>query len=199
MKNKIIKDALVLLAITLVSGVALGLVYEVTKDPIAQGQEKSKQEAYAAVFADASFSADDKVTAKVNELGKTYDGATVDEVLAAKGSDGSVSGYVMSLTAKEGYGGAITLSMGVKTDGTITGLSVLEASETAGLGAKCKEPEWQAQFDVSKGKHGPNMEVVKGGGASETQIDAISGATITSKAITKAVNAGLKFVEELSK
>ena len=119
-----------------------------------------------------------------------------EEVLAAKGSDGSVSGYVMSLTAKEGYGGAITLSMGVKTDGTITGLSVLEASETAGLGAKCKEPEWQAQFP---GKHGPNMEVVKGGGASETQIDAISGATITSKAITKAVNAGLKFAEELSK
>ncbi len=43
------------------------------------------------------------------------------------------------------------------------------------------------------------MEVVKGGGASETQVDAISGATITSKAITKAVNAGLKFAEELSK
>ena len=76
---------------------------------------------------------------------------------------------------------------------------MLEASETAGLGAKCKEPEFQAQFDASKGKHGPNMEVVKGGGATETQIDAISGATITSKAITKAVNAGLSFVAELSK
>ena len=196
MKNKIIKDALVLLAITLVAGVALGLVYEITKDPIAQGQEKSKQEAYAAVFADASFSADDNVTAKVKELGASYDGAIVTEVLTAKGKDGSVAGYVMSLTAKEGYGGAITLSMGVKADGTITGLSVLEASETAGLGAKCKEPEWQAQFP---GKHGPNMEVVKGGGATETQIDAISGATITSKAITKAVNAGLSFVAELSK
>ena len=196
--NKIIKDALVLLAITLVAGVALGLVYEVTKDPIAQGAEKAKQEAYAAVFEKADFSADDAITAKVNELGKTYDGAIVTEVLAAK-SGGEVVGYVMSLTAKEGYGGAITLSMGVKKDGTITGLSVLEASETAGLGAKCKEPEFQAQFDASKGKHGPNMEVVKGGGATETQIDAISGATITSKAITKAVNAGLSFVAEISK
>ncbi len=195
MKNKIIKDALVLLAITLVAGVALGLVYEVTKDPIAQGQEKAKQEAYAAVFEGASFEEDANVTAKVNELGKSYDGAMVTEVLAAKGSDGAVAGYVMSLTAKEGYGGAITLSMGVKKDGTITGLSVLEASETAGLGAKCKEPEFQQQFP---GKHGPKMEVVKGGGAGETQIDAISGATITSKAITKAVNAGLEFVAAVS-
>lgn len=192
--NKIIKDALVLLIITLVAGAALGLVYEVTKDPIAIGAEKAKQEAYAAVFADATFEEDSNVTAKVKELGQTYDGALVTEVLVAKGSDGSVAGYVMSLTAKEGYGGAITLTMGVKADGTITGLTVLDASETAGLGAKCKEPEFQSQFP---GKHGPDMVVVKGGGAKETEIDAISGATITSKAITKAVNAGLKFVTEL--
>ncbi|MBE6014341.1 MAG: RnfABCDGE type electron transport complex subunit G [Lachnospiraceae bacterium] len=194
MKNKIIKDALVLLAITLVAGVALGLVYEITKTPIAEGAEKAKQEAYSAVFADATFEEDEAVTAKVKELGQTYDGAIVTEVLVAKGSDGSVAGYVMSLTAKEGYGGAITLTMGVKADGTISGLTVLEASETAGLGAKCKEPEFQSQFP---GKHGPNMEVVKGGGAKETQIDAISGATITSKAITKAVNAGLNIVAEI--
>lgn len=194
MKNKIIKDALVLLAITLVSGAALGLVYEITKEPIAKANEEAKQTAYAAVYADATFAEDEAVTAMVKELGQTYDGALVTEVLVAKDAEGNATGYVMSLTAKEGYGGAITLTMGVKKEGIITGLTVLEASETAGLGAKCKEPEFQAQFKAENGKHGPTMELVKGGGATDAQIDAISGATITSKAITKAVNAGLAFV-----
>lgn len=196
--NKIIKDALILLCITLIAGAALGLVYEITKDPIAKSQEKAKQEAYAAVFENATFETDETVTAKVAELGETYDGALVTEVLVAKDATGNVAGYVMSLTAKEGYGGKITLTMGVAADGKITGLEVLEASETAGLGAKCNEPEFKGQFS---GKHlaSPDgkMEVVKGGGATETQVDAISGATITSRAVTKAVNAGLQFVGAL--
>lgn len=196
--NKIIKEALILLAITLIAGVALGLVYEVTKEPIAQANEKAKQEAYAAVYADASFEKEETIAAKVKELGPNYDGATVDEALVAKNAAGEVTGYVMSLTAKEGYGGKITLTMGVSKEGLITGLEVLEANETAGLGAKCKEPEFKSQF---AGKHladpSTKMEVVKGGGASETQVDAISGATITSRAITKAVNAGLQFVTAL--
>ena len=56
--NKIVKDALILFAITLVAGVLLGFVYDITKDPIAAQNEKAKQEAYKEVMADAdSFEA----------------------------------------------------------------------------------------------------------------------------------------------
>ena len=196
--NKIIKDALILLVITLVSGVALGLVYEVTKEPIAKANEEAKQTAYAAVYTDATFEADEAIAAKVKELGQTYEGALVTEALVAKDATGAAAGYVLSLTGTKGYGGAITMTVGVSNDGKVTGLEILEASETAGLGAKCKEPEFKSQFP---GKHlaSPDgkMEVVKGGGATETQVDAISGATITSRAVTKAVNAGLQFVGAL--
>ena len=51
--NKIIKEALVLMAITLVSGLLLGAVYSITKQPIAQAEEKAQKEAYLAVFPDA--------------------------------------------------------------------------------------------------------------------------------------------------
>ena len=100
-------------------------------------------------------------------------------------------GYVASFTAKEGYGGDISLSMGVAADGTITGLEVLSASETAGLGANCTTDAFKSQF---AGINSERVEYTKMGKSADNEIDALSGATITTKAITKAVNSLLLFL-----
>lgn len=191
-KNTIIKDTLILTLITLVAGGLLGMVYEVTKEPIAQQAEKEKQEAYKAVFEDAdSFEvcveADDAdLAAYLTENG--FEAQTVNEVMEAKDASGETIGYALNMTTSEGYGGDISFSMGVTLDGTLNGISILEINETAGLGMNATKDEFKGQF---AGKQVDAFEVTKSGAASDNEINAISGATITSKAITGGVNAGL--------
>ena len=191
-KNTIIKDTLILTLITLVAGGLLGMVYEVTKEPIAQQAEKEKQEAYKAVFEDAdSFEvcveADDAdLAAYLTENG--FEAQTVNEVMEAKDASGETIGYALNMTTSEGYGGDISFSMGVTLDGTLNGISILDIYETAGLGMNATKDEFKGQF---AGKQVDAFEVTKSGAASDNEINAISGATITSKAITGGVNAGL--------
>ena len=191
-KNTIIKDTLILTLITLVAGGLLGMVYEVTKEPIAQQAEKEKQEAYKAVFEDAdSFEvcveADDAdLAAYLTENG--FEAQTVNEVMEAKDASGETIGYALNMTTSEGYGGDISFSMGVTLDGTLNGISILDINETAGLGMNATKDEFKGQF---AGKQVDAFEVTKSGAASDDEINAISGATITSKAITGGVNAGL--------
>lgn len=195
MKNTIIKDAISLTIITLVAGALLGLVYDVTKAPIAQAEYEKKQKAYQAVFTEAvAFESNEELQAAATSQEVFAEGVTgvyISEILEAKNDAGEVLGYVMSFASKEGYGGEITISMGVDLSGTITGLQVLSASETAGLGAKCKEDEFTSQFT---GIQDSSVTYTKTGKVNPNEIDAIGGATITTKAVTNAVNNALAFV-----
>ena len=192
MKNTIIKDAMILTLITLVAGGVLGLVYEITKEPIAKQQEMAKQEAYKSVFEDAdSFEVcveegDGELAAYLAENG--FEAQTINEVMEAKDASGETLGYALNLTTSEGYGGDITFSMGVREDGTLNGISILTMSETAGLGMNATKDEFKNQF---QNKQAEAFEVTKTGAAADNQINAISGATITSNAVTKGVNSGL--------
>ena len=98
----------------------------------------------------------------------------------------------MSMTGTEGYAGDIKLTIGFDMEGTITGLEVLSMNETAGLGAKIKDDEFSNQYIGIKADE---LIVTKTGKQSDNEIDAISGATITTSAVTKAVNAGIAFVK----
>ena len=90
-------------------------------------------------------------------------------------------GYTAEGTCKDGYGGDITLMVGFKTDKkTVISYKVLAASETPGLGMKLKTPEFAGQF---AGKDGTSLKVKKDGG----KIEAITSATITSRAVCKAI------------
>ena len=196
-KNPIVKDAMILTVITLVAGVALGLVYEVTKAPIAQAQEAAKQAAYAEVFTTADhfeeaegFDAD-AATKLVQGEGYTDDEIT--ECLEARGTDDGLLGYVITVVSHAGYGGNITFSVGVTQDGMLNGYSITDISETAGLGMKSTEEEFMSQF---KDIPAALLEVVKSD-AAENEIQAISGATITSKAVTYGVNAAIVYAESL--
>lgn len=196
--NKIVKDAMILTVITLIAGLCLGFVYEVTKNPIKETNAKAKQEAYKEVFKDAaSFEEDDSIdlskAASVLKKGG-YASDSIDEALAAKDSSGETIGYVMTITAKEGYGGDITFTMGVKSDGTVNGISFLSISETAGLGMKANEPAFKDQF---KDKKVEKFEYTKSGAKEDNQIDALSGATITTNAVTNGVDAGLLYFQEI--
>ena len=104
--NKIIKNTLILTAITVVSGLLLGIVYDVTKEPIAQAQERTKQKAFQTVLPEASeFTSsnfDEKEAAKIlKENGYTDD---ITEVAEATDKKGKVIGYVINVTSHEGYG-----------------------------------------------------------------------------------------------
>ena len=194
--NKIIKNTLILAAITVVSGLVLGAAYEVTKGPIAQTQAKQKQEACQAVYPEAdSFEAMDvdqkAAKAAIKKMGTN---ATVDEVYSAV-MDGSEAGYVITVTDKDGYGGDIQITVGIMSDGTVNGISFLSISETAGLGMKATEPSFYNQY---VNKQADKFVVSKDGGDGE-QIDALSGATITSRAVTGAVNAALGYYQNAFK
>ena len=188
----IIKDCLILFVITLIAGAALGVVYEVTKEPIAAQEAKKKVEAQQGVFADAdAFDAmelDEAIAATV-----ATNGVTIDEAYDAKAA-GAHAGYVIQATSPNGYGGNITLMVGVTADGTCNGYSLLTIAETAGLGMNAQNADWAAQF---AGKAVEAFEVTKLGASADNQIDAISGATITSNAVTEAVNACLAYAAAL--
>lgn len=195
--KQMMKDAMILFLITLISGAALGLVYEVTKEPIAQQEQKAKNEAYQNVFEAAEDFTElteeayspDTLTAFVKENG--FD-ASIDGVAQALSGDGSVLGYVITVTDHEGYGGDIQFTMGVADDGTLNGISLLSISETAGLGMRAGEV-LVPQF---AGKQVEKFSYTKTGAASDDQIDAISGATITTNAVVNGVNAGLLCFQE---
>ena len=191
--KEMMKNTGILLAITVIAGLLLGLVYQVTKEPIAMQEAMAKQEACQEVFADAvSFEAVE--LAAVDEStwsGEGYGQESVDEVMAAKDSAGSTLGYVITVTTKEGYGGDIQFTMGITNEGTLNGISLLSIAETPGLGMRAEEV-LKPQFG---GKSAGKYEYTKTGAVAENQIDAISGATITTNAVVNGVNAGLFYFQ----
>ena len=112
----------------------------------------------------------------------------MEEIDEAK-KGGALAGYVLIVTDHEGYGGDIKLAMGVQLDGTLNGISFLSISETAGLGMRADEVLAPQLVDKKVEK----FAYTKTGKTSENEIDAISGATITTNAVTNGVNGGLSF------
>ena len=194
MKNKIIKDALALTLITLVAGVALGGVYEITKDPIAKQEAQAKAEAYEQVFTDAAaFEAvemDDTLTKTIRDQldQEGYKAQSIEEVMRAEDQSGETLSYAFTVVTSEGYGGDIQFSMGVQNDGTLNGISILSIGETAGLGMNADTPAFKDQF---VGKQVEKLQYTKNGATQDDEINAISGATVTTNAMTNGVNAGL--------
>ena len=183
MKN-IIKNTAILTVITLVAGLLLGYVYDITKEPIAQSKEAAKKAAYQTVMADAD--AFELAEVDAADLGT---GCDVNEVVAANAGS-ELKGYVITTTTHDGYGGDIQVSVGVAADGTVKGIEMLSIGETAGLGMNATTPEFKAQYAE---KLVDAFVVTKTGAAADNEIDAISGATITSNAVTNAVNTAILY------
>lgn len=193
--KSILKDTLLLTMITLVAGVLLGGVYQITKEPIAKQAALREAKACESVF-DTASSFDMEFEMPAKGVVEGYESDVIDKVIPALDESGEVIGYVITVTAKDGYGGDISFMMGVSGDGQLTGIEVLSISETAGLGMKAKEPAFLDQFT---GKTVDSYAYSKTGATAENEIDAISGATITTNAVTNGVNAGLKYFQTVLK
>ncbi len=198
-KTQMIKNALILFVITLVAGVLLGFVYQVTAEPRAYQQQLAETLANQEVFPDASSFEDveadqaafesaisgDSRYAKVKLLG----------VKAARDASGNQVGYVLKMSSM-GYGDNIVFTMGINSEDVLNGISLISINETPGLGMNAQKvivPQMQNKDANTL------LEVTKDGATSDNQINAISGATITSKAVTNGVNAGFKYYASVLK
>ena len=195
--KSMIKNALILFAITLVAGVLLGLVYQVTKDPIAYqeklAQDKANQSVFAAAATFEDVALDDAAAA---EVASGFAGVTIESVKEAKDSSGNGLGYVIQVKSK-GYGDFITYTVGITNDANVNGISIIKIAETPGLGMNAEKvivPQFVDRAATA-------FSVVKSGQLTDanTQIEAISGATITSKAVTNGVNGAISYFEKVLK
>lgn len=193
----IVKAVVVIFVITLVMGAALGAVYDITKKPISDAALKAKEEAYKEIYPDAASivsieEQSESITNKfLNDTLHTagYKDNTIDEFNLVTDKDGKLIGTIVVVTNKNGYGGDIQLAVGISlAENKITGISFLTLNETVGLGMKANEAEFKGQF-----KDAPLGEIsyTKTGSDSANVIDAISGATITTSAVTDGVNSAV--------
>lgn len=202
MNNGIIKDAGILFLITLIAGVLLGGVHEITAAPIAAAQLAAATKTYQEVFASAASFEDaadmEALLAEGNGgvAGQGFGAVSVDDVKIAMDASGNEIGYLVTATSRDGYKGDIQVAVGIDTEDMVTGVGFLSIDETPGLGMKAKDPEFKDQF---AGKEAVQFSVTKTGATSDDQINAISGATYSSNATTGAVNAAVWFAENCLK
>lgn len=193
--KQMLKDAAILFAITIISGLLLGIVFQVTKAPIEEQHAKQKQAACNEVFAAADHFEVTEAFADgpSNVILTEYPGQSIEEAMYAYDASGSVLGYIVTVVTHEGFNGDIKFMMGIANDGTLNGISILQASESPGLGARADEV-LKPQFT---GKKVSVFEYTKTGAVMDSQIDAISGATITTNAVVNGVNAGMAYFENV--
>ncbi len=187
MKN-IVVITLKLLIITVIAGIILGVVNAITKEPIAEQELKKATEARQTVFPGA-------VDFKKMDIAISEDYAIIKEVYEALDSDGNTIGITAAVVTK-GYSSGLNLTVGVGADGFVKGVSMGSNAESPGFGSKAPE-ELLPQFDAGKPYDQP-FEVVKHAPETDYQVDAISGATITSKGIVGAVNTVVEFYKQMA-
>ncbi|MEG0050552.1 MAG: RnfABCDGE type electron transport complex subunit G [Terrisporobacter sp.] len=187
--NNIFKLGLNLFVICAIAAGLLAGTNQITAPLIEQRNEQANNEARQIVLSDAK-------EFKLLDSKKYESKSDVEVVEVYEGLNGSnLAGYTIKVLPK-GYGGEIELMVGVKADGTISGVNIGNMTETPGLGAKAKEEAFYGQYT---GKPAAQLEVIKSGVAGETEIQAISGATITSKAVTTGVNAAVEVYNSINK
>lgn len=194
--KEMLKNTLIMLIITIIAGGVLGYVYDNTKDIIAKQEADKKVQAYKNVFPDAQSFDEEQLdlSAAVLESFKNagYGNEDINELIAAKNQAGDILGYIFTITTHEGYGGDISFTMGVTKTGILNGISILSISETAGLGMEAEK----VLVPQLKGKEANKIAYTKTGASAPNEIDAISGATITTNAVTNGVNLGLYYFNE---
>lgn len=184
MGKDMFKLGLNLLIISAVAALLLALTNSVTASTIAQRNEQANAEARKLVLESAQDFEEVKDAKTDNSKG-----VEVSEIYEAKDASGNTVGYTLKVLPS-GYGGTIELMVGIDSaKGQVSGINVVSNSETAGLGAKSTDPEFSDQY---KGKPLEELSVLKNGTPGDTEIKAISGATITSTAVTNGVDAAIE-------
>jgi electron transport complex protein RnfG len=186
-----LKLGLKLFLVCVIAAAALGATYSVTKGPIARHMEEADEAAKRAVCSDATDFAErrmDEFTAS-EAWNESYE--NIKQVFDAK-KDGKTVAYVIKVEGR-GYNGAIAMTVGVDINGSFTCMTIDSMNETAGLGAKASNEEFRNQFAGKSTETA--LTVTKNPPPNDTEIAALSGATITTNAVTDAVNAAGAFAQ----
>ena len=191
---RIPKPVIALTLIAAIAGVALSGVYSMTKGTIDLQELQKKTAAYKEVCPEAEtfelVDAAEELIAKQDEKASPK----INEFYVGKTADGQVAGYAASVTAK-GFGGDVTMALGLTPDGAVRKIAFTELNETAGLGMEADKAPFKDQFTGRSGE----LSLIKGTASGEQEISALTGATVTSTAVVNGVNAGLAFCEEATK
>lgn len=175
--KEILVPAVSLFIICLVVTALLAVTNMVTAPKIDELAAERQNEAKKVVLSDAESFSDEKTVEKDGVQYTYYEGLSQSE---------EKIGYVF-LTSAKGYGGDIDIMVGIGNDGSVKGVTILSISETAGLGMNAKNDKFLNQYKDKNSE----ISVIKTGTPSDSEIQALTGATITSKAVTSAVNTAL--------
>ncbi len=189
MKNagEIIKISVILCLITSVAACLLGYANSVTAPIIEKNTIEKQNTAMKTVLPEAESFEETKA-----ELPEDISG-NITALYKGTDASGKTVG-VCAMTSTNGYGGAVTMAVGVSADGSVSGIDIISHSETPGLGANASKDEFKSQFAGKTAGIG-----VSKGSASGNEINAVSGATITSKAVTLGVNSAITAAEQVLK
>lgn len=174
--KSVLAPVAVLFAICVVVAAALAGTNALTRDRIAQAAAQKAEESRMVVLPGAE---------SFEEKDGHYAGM----------AGGQAVGYVFE-TESKGYGGTVKVMTGISTEGEITGVVVLSHSETPGLGANAEKESFREQYKQPVGDLAGGISVVKFQAPAEGEIQAMTGATITSAAVTNAVNSAIELYQE---
>ena len=181
-KDTLFNMFVALFVICIVAGGVLGVVYNATKDPIAAAETAKRTEAIKNVLPEFNELKETKVKSAMEDIDIPF--------YLAYNADSTFIGAAVETFTNKGFSGNVSLMVGILADGTINNISVLQHAETPGLGSKMTEPSFKDQFN-EKNPASFNFKVKKDGG----DVDAITAATISSRAFCDAVNRALSTFE----
>lgn len=177
------KMALRLIVITVIAGLLLGLTYSSTKDPIAQQEALKASESRRVVLNNAT----DFEQIDLESLNLPEEYSVIQEAFRGVNNGETVGITVYMIVT--GYSSGLNITVGIQSDGTVAGVDIGSHSETAGLGANADDPEYLSQYQGLT----PPANIVKTGPQNTGDVQAVTGATITSKAVADAVNLAAQF------
>ena len=173
----VLKPTLILFVICLVITALLAGTNELTKDKIKQQEIQNAEASRKVVLQDA----------------ETFEESTDKTYFTAKKGDKTI-GYVFT-TESKGYGGTMKVMTGIEQSGKVSGVVILSMYETPGLGANAQKDTFRDQYKQTAPEKG--FDVIKSGSKADGQIQAMTGATITSKAVTNAVNQAVEHYQKV--
>ncbi len=177
---------IVLTLFCLIAAAALAKVNDITKGPIAEQERLKTVTALKAVL--PAFNNDIDKDAKDVVVGQDKKGRDIRIKFYTGKMNETPVGKAFQVIAADGYAGDISILMGVRPDGKVSGIEIISHKETPGLGNKIQKEEWKGQFKGRSIDDGPRFAVKKDGG----EIDQFSGATISPRAVVNAVKRGLE-------
>ena len=196
MKNDIVKLGVILFIITAAAGLILSFSNSLTKDIIKKADEAERSGPMVAdTVVPGSVSIEEFDKELVEKI--KFENEKLTDIRACKDEKGNILGYgITSKSPVKGYNGDIEIILGISVQGEITGMKVTSHSETVGLGTGIEKPKFQDQFI---GKEADEQFIISKSAAKENDVEAIGGATFSSKSFVSAVNNAVKIYNEYLK